>query len=45
LFDRFGKRLADQFTYRPDMIRDPDRHSRSDPQGFVDAAQIEVSDI
>jgi len=35
------KQLAD----RPDMIGDPDRHRRGDPQGFMNSAQVKMRDI
>jgi hypothetical protein len=42
LFDRFGKRLIDQFADRPDVIRYP--HRWRNPQGFVNSAQVEMRD-
>jgi hypothetical protein len=42
LFDRLRERFIDQLADRPNVIGDPDRHCRGDPQGFVNSAQIEV---
>ncbi len=45
LFHRLGSRGIDQLADCPNVIRDPHRHRRGDPQAFMDAAQIEMCDI
>ena len=45
LFHRLGRRGINQLADRPNVIRDSHCHRRGDPQAFMDAAQIEVSDV
>ncbi len=45
LFLGLRRRGVNQLADRPDMIGDPHRHRRGDPQGLMDSAHIEVCDV